>query len=135
MARPSASPIMKRPIDCCTTNIARLINLAEKRGQKMKRRDFVTGGAALPLAAAATAPSSRPTLCFFSKHLQDLNYDRLGKALHDIGFAGVDLTVRPQGHVLPERAAEDLPRAYEIIRSHGIEVPMISTGLLSASDP
>jgi sugar phosphate isomerase/epimerase len=101
----------------------------------MKRRDFVIGGSALPLAAAATAPSSRPTLCFFSKHLQDLNYDQLGKTLHDIGFAGVDLTVRPQGHVLPERAEEDLPRAYETIRSHGIAVPMISTGLISASDP
>src|SRR6185503_6250197 len=98
----------------------------------MKRRDFVIGGAALPLAAA-TAPSSRPTLCFFSKHLQDLSYHQLGKTLHDIGFAGVDLTVRPQGHVLPDRAAEDLPRAFEAIRSHGVEVPMISTGLVSAS--
>jgi sugar phosphate isomerase/epimerase len=74
-------------------------------------------------------------LCFFSKHLQDLSYDELGKALHEAGFAGVDLTVRPKGHVLPERVENDLPRAYEAIRARGIQVPMISTGLISPSDP
>jgi len=99
----------------------------------MTRREFAITTAALPAALSAAGP--RPTLCFFSKHLQDLDYDQLGKALRDAGFAGVDLTVRPQGHVLPERVAQDLPRAYEAIGSHGVQVPMISTGLVSASDP
>ncbi len=98
----------------------------------MTRRTFTFAAAAVSAAPAAVP---RPTLCFFSKHLQDLNYDQLGKALRDVGFAGVDLTVRQQGHVLPERAAEDLPRAYEAIRAHGLQVPMISTGLISPSDP
>jgi L-ribulose-5-phosphate 3-epimerase len=95
------------------------------------RRNFL---AATGLARTAMAPA-RPVVCFFSKHLQDFDYNRLGKALRDAGFDGVDLTVRPQGHVLPEKAAEDLPRAYEAIRSHGVQVPMISTALISASDP
>jgi len=43
--------------------------------------------------------------------------------------------VRPGGHVLPERAAQDLPRAGGTIRSHGIEVPMVTTELTSAADP
>src|SRR4051794_26491308 len=98
----------------------------------MTRRQFALGAMA---AAAAPAATSKSVLCFFSKHVQDLNYDQLGKALHDAGFGGVDLTVRPGGHVLPERVSDDLPRAYEAIRSHGIQVPMISTGLVSASDP
>ena len=51
------------------------------------------------------------------------------------GFDGVDLTVRPAGHVLPERAAQDLPRAIEAIRAESLLVPMITTGLTSASDP
>jgi len=37
--------------------------------------------------------------------------------------------------VLPERAAEDLPRAVEAIRAEGLDVPMITTELTSASDP
>ncbi len=72
-------------------------------------------------------------LCIFSKHLPKLNYDELGKTSHDIGFDGVDLTVRPKGHVLPERAAEDMPRAVDAIRARNVSVPMITTELLSAS--
>lgn len=83
----------------------------------------------------AAAKRSRPPLCLFSKHLPKLNYQDLGKTVKRLGFDGVDLTVRPQGHVLPERAAEDLPRAAAVIRDEGVEVPMITTGLLSAGDP
>jgi sugar phosphate isomerase/epimerase len=64
-----------------------------------------------------------------------LNYEDLGRAAREIGFGGVDLTVRPHGHVLPERAAADLPRAVETIRAHGLEVPMITTDLKSMDDP
>jgi sugar phosphate isomerase/epimerase len=59
----------------------------------------------------------------------------LAKWLQDAGFDGADLTVRKGGHVLPERATEDLPRAVEAIRSRGLDVPMITTELTSASDP
>ncbi len=95
----------------------------------MTRRELLMT-AALPLA-----PPARPILCIFSKHLANLNYEQLGKTSRDIGFDGVDLTTRAKGHVLPERAAEDLPRAVETIRSHGIQVSMITTELLSASHP
>ncbi len=97
----------------------------------MIRREFLALTAAAPLAAAP----SRPSLCLFSKHLPKLNYDELGETVRRLGFDGVDLTVRPGGHVLPDRVAEDLPRAVGAIRAHGVEVPMISTGLVAASDP
>ncbi len=84
---------------------------------------------------ARSASSGKPTLCFFSKHLAELDYQQLGKTLRELGFPAVDLTVRPQGHVLPERAAEDLPRAVRTLREQGVEVPMITTGLLSAKEP
>lgn len=89
------------------------------------------------IAAAQTArvAASRPTLCLFSKHLPKLNYAELGAEVRRLGFDGVDLTVRPGGHVLPERAAEDLPRAFETLVSHGLAVPMITTALVSAGHP
>ena len=89
--------------------------------------------AALPFAARAA--SSRPALCLFSKHLPRLNYEELARTVKQIGFDGVDLTVRPAGHVLPDRAAEDLPRALDAIRAQGLSVPMITTGLITAADP
>ena len=57
----------------------------------------------------------------------------MGRAVKDAGFDGVDLTVRPGGHVLPGRAADDLPRAIDAIRSQGVTVPMITTDLTSAA--
>ena len=85
--------------------------------------------------ARDSAPKEAPLFCFFSKHLPDLGWSDLGKAVKDAGFDGVDLTVRTGGHVLPERAADDLPRAIEAITAHGLKVPMVTTELTSASVP
>ena len=102
----------------------------------IRRRDFIAASLAAAAAPrAARAGTDRPPLCLFSKHLPKLNSEQLGKQVKDFGFDGVDLTVRPQGHVLPENAARDLPRAVEAIRSHGLDIGFITTGLVSASDP
>jgi sugar phosphate isomerase/epimerase len=89
--------------------------------------------AALGQTTPSAAPSSRPTYCLFSKPLPELDWPSLGQSGKDAGFEGVDLTVRPNGHVLPERAVDDLPRALDAIRSKGVSVPMITTDLTSAS--
>jgi L-ribulose-5-phosphate 3-epimerase len=118
------------------------------------RRDFleIAGSAVaglhgvttfVPAGKAAQAPSTgiserRPytgPYCLFSKPLPDMDWARLARAAKQAGFDGLDLTVRPGGHVLPERAAEDRPRAFEAARQAGVGVPMITTGLVSADDP
>lgn len=99
----------------------------------MTRRDFLAAAGAAPLAMQAAA--AQPRLCIFSKHMASLNYEDLGREAKRIGFDGVDLTVREKGHVLPPRAAEDMPRAVEAIRAAGLSVPMITTNLVSALDP
>jgi sugar phosphate isomerase/epimerase len=71
----------------------------------------------------------------FSKHLAELGWGDLGRAVKDAGFDGVDLTVRAAGHVLPDRAPADLPRAIEAIKAHGLSVPMVTTELTSANNP
>ncbi|MPY88812.1 MAG: TIM barrel protein [Luteitalea sp.] len=91
-------------------------------------------GAARP-GSASRADGFRGPYCLFSKLLPDLAWKDLGCAVNEAGFDGVDLTVRLKGHVLPERVATDLPRALEAIHAVGTEVPMITTGLLSADDP
>ena len=99
----------------------------------MNRRNFLAVAAAA--GVTAQTPARRSPLCFFSKHLPELKPGELGKWLHDAGFDGADLTVRRGGHVLPERAAQDLPGAVEAIRAREVEVPMITTELTSAADP
>jgi L-ribulose-5-phosphate 3-epimerase len=102
----------------------------------MTRREWMkaTGGAVMVGGVGLPALPASP-LCLFSKHLPELNWSDLGRAVKDIGFDGVDLTVRPGGHVLPERATDDLPRAIEAIRKQGVTVPMITTDLTSAASP
>ncbi len=87
------------------------------------------------LAAFGKEPGFRGTLCFFSKHLPDMDARRLGRALKTLGFGGVDLTVRPGGHIDPKRVAQDLPPLVAAIRQEGLTVPMITTEILSDADP
>ena len=110
--------------------------------EMMTRRELMTVGAQIVAAAAVTRPATTSaraasglTFCLFSKHLPELAWSDLGRAVKEAGFDGVDLTVRPQGHVLPERAADDLPRAIEAIKAQGVSVPMITTELTSAESP
>ena len=44
----------------------------------------------------------------FSKHLQEYNVAQMGDIVAQMGFEGIDLTVRPGGHILPERVKEEL---------------------------
>src|SRR5215510_6024064 len=100
------------------------------------RREFIKSASAF--AVASTLPNTagfNGAVCLFSKHLPAMNWSRLAQAVKKLGFGGIDLTVRPGGHVAPERAAEDLPKAAAAIRAEGLSVPMITTGLTSAADP
>lgn len=98
-----------------------------------RRAALVTGMALLRLSAA---PSRRNLkIAIFSKHLQFLEGAELARAAAEIGFDGVDLTVRAGGHVEPARAAEDLPQLVSVIRQQGLEVPMVTTDIVDAESP
>ena len=103
----------------------------------LSRRDVLKVAGAAAAAPVLAQPSREPSLelCFFSKHLAELAPRELGKAVKSAGFDGVDLTVRAQGHVLPERAADELPRAIEAIKAAGVSVPMVTTDLTSPQNP
>ena len=92
---------------------------------------------AVPRLAGALARerSQDQPVAVFSKHLQWLPFADVGPVIAESGFRAVDLTVRPGGHVLPERVEDDLPRAVETLRRSGLTVPMITTAITDASDP
>jgi L-ribulose-5-phosphate 3-epimerase len=114
----------------------------------LNRRDFITRAAATGLAvsalgitprsAGASTPARRaeePVITVFSKHLQWLPFADVGPVIAESGFRSVDLTVRPGGHVLPERVEDDLPQAVELLRKSGLMVPLITTAITDAADP
>ena len=71
----------------------------------------------------------------FSKHLQFLDYDEMARKAKEIGFDGLDLTVRPGGHVEPENVERDLPKAAEAIHKHGLQLKMMTTRITDPNDP
>ena len=97
----------------------------------ISRREVLIGMAATPLAAAP-APLK---VCVFSKHFQWTDIKETASIAAQLGFDGVDLTVRKGGHVLPERVADDLPKAVETIRKAGCELTMITAEILDPTTP
>jgi sugar phosphate isomerase/epimerase len=111
----------------------------------LSRRHFIgsliAAGAVLPAVGPASAVPAKPPkrkttlpICVFSKHLQFLPYDEMAAAALDAGFDGVDLTVRPGGHVLPEDVEAGLPRAVEAVRKAGLDVHMMTTDITDPRD-
>lgn len=112
---------------------------------KVTRRTFLhtagTAGIALnfPLLAGSgrvTGPLPLPEhpICFFSKHLQYCDVKEMSEILAQTGFDGIDLTVRPGGHVEPGKAERDLPRAVKAAESAGLKIPMITTNITDPED-
>ncbi|MDN3579962.1 sugar phosphate isomerase/epimerase family protein [Mucilaginibacter flavus] len=71
----------------------------------------------------------------FSKHLHWLNYTDMANLAARMGFDGVDLTVRPDGHVLPQNVATDLPKAVAAVEKAGLKVYTIVTNIKSPDEP
>jgi sugar phosphate isomerase/epimerase len=76
--------------------------------------------------------AQRPTLCLFSKPLQNRSVAEIAALIPELGFTAVDLTCRSGGHVLPDRAADDLPRAQERLAAAGVSIAMITTEIVDA---
>jgi sugar phosphate isomerase/epimerase len=109
-----------------------------KENTHYNRRDFLkllsVAGTMLPITKAISSPPAKTKIAVFSKPLEWLDYTTLAQTAAETGFDGLDLTVRPKGHVLPERVTEDLSRAVEAARKAGLEVTMLTTAITSARD-
>jgi len=71
----------------------------------------------------------------FSKHLQWLDYKEMSEVAKQMGFDGLDLTVRRKGHVLPENVERDLPKAVAAMRKAGLQAEMMSTNITNIQEP
>lgn len=74
------------------------------------------------------------SISIFSKHLHWLNYKDMAALTAEMGFDGIDLTVRPDGHVLPENVSRDLPKAVSAVEQFGLKVNSITTAILNADE-
>jgi len=82
-------------------------------------------------ASNSTTNTDKIEVSIFSKHLQFLDCKTLGEKVAMMGFDGIDLTVRPGGHVEPATVKTDLPKAVAEIEKGGSKVIMIATTIES----
>ena len=75
-----------------------------------------------------------PKIYIFSKHLQFLNYNDLADAAKEMGFDGIDLSVRKGGHVEPDRVEDDLPKAAESMKKAGFSPSLMTTAVNEADN-
>lgn len=98
-----------------------------------------TLGLLSPIQKLACSPIENDSAHFdihlFSKHLQWLDYEGMSKVAKEIGFDGLDLTVRRKGHVLPENVERDLPKAVAAMLKAGLKTEMMTTTITNIQDP
>src|SRR5579859_2407973 len=109
------------------------------------RRDFLartfTAGAALAWSApaiwAASDAAAPSPIVVFSKIYQELklDFEQAAATTRQAGLNGVDCPVREGGEILPENAAEQLPRYAEILQKQGLQIPLLTTGITSVKSP
>ena len=111
------------------------------------RRFFLKVSAAATLAPSVllTAESGKKkkksstpmknAVCCFNKPLQHLSYDEQAKLVAEIGFDGIEGTVRKGGHVEPEHVERDLPKQIEALKKHGVEMTLMTSGINNVEAP
>jgi sugar phosphate isomerase/epimerase len=73
--------------------------------------------------------------CMFTKHLQSIPMAEAARTIKDLGFEGADLTARPGGYIPAERVPQDLPTAVRTFHDWGLQVPLLTTSITTATDP
>lgn len=71
----------------------------------------------------------------FTDNLADLSIRDACRAARQAGFDGLDLTLRPGGHVRPEDAERGLAAAHEIAAEEKVVIAMVSTAINAVDSP
>lgn len=108
---------------------------------KQTRRDFIKT-TALTSSAIALGFNNVPNLSAgrkikiggFTKELQSLSYEETAEAVLKMGWDGIECPVRPNGHVLPERVEEDLPKMVEALKQRNLELQIMATRIHNPSE-
>lgn len=110
------------------------------------RRQFLSRTAALTAATALGDLGSPPLLgagefappvVVFSKiyHELHLSLDDSAALTAEVGLDGVDCPVRSSDQIRPERVREDLPRYVELLRQRHLQLPLLTTTIVSPETP
>ena len=101
----------------------------------MNRRQFIATSAAVAASpsALAKAPARNP-FCVFTKPFQSLTYDELADLIAELGFNGIEGTIRPGGHITPEQVPDELPKMVAALKKRNLEMTIMASGVNDPMD-
>ena len=101
----------------------------------VSRRRFLQLAAAAPCGIAFGAETFAPPLAVFSKVYQEvkLTPEQSAEVTAEVGLDGIDCGVRPNGEILPEHAADEMPRYADLLRRHNVRMLLLTTGITSVA--
>ncbi len=86
-----------------------------------------------PLLAATARPAW--PICCFAKPLQHLSFDALADKIAEMGFQGIEATVRKGGQIEPKQAPKKLPQLVKTLAQRGLQVTIMTSDVLTADEP
>ncbi len=104
------------------------------------RRAFLASGLcattlAMTKAVAANHAPTGNKVCAFVKFIQSMSYDEQAARLAELGFDGIEATVRNKGQILPEQVSDELPKLVEALRKHGLEINVMASSVNRVDQP
>ncbi len=101
----------------------------------MNRRQFITAATVVAATPSLLAKQKRKnTFCVFTKPLQMLSYDDLADLIAELGFDGIEGTIRPGGQITPEQVPDELPKMMSALKKRGLEMTIMASGINNADD-
>ena len=103
----------------------------------MKRREFLLASAATVAAGklfAEEKPVPHQPICVFTKPLQSLTYDEMADRIAELGFDGVEATIRDGGHIEPKDVEVELPKMVDALKKRGLEITIMTSSINDPND-
>jgi sugar phosphate isomerase/epimerase len=84
---------------------------------------------------AAEPSAAANKICAFVKFVQSLSYNELAERIAEMGFDGIEATIRDKGQILPEQVPDELPKLVEAMKHHGLEINVMASSVNRVDQP
>ncbi len=102
------------------------------------RREFlVAASAAVASSALAQTSQEKPkqTILAFTKPFNSLSFDELSDRIAEIGFDGIEATIRKGGNIESHEVEDKLPQLVEALGKRGLELAIMTSDINDPNDP
>ncbi len=105
----------------------------------INRRHFLAAASAAIASSGIVRGEEEATtgnkICVFTKPFQSLSYDELADRIAELGFDGIEATIRDGGHIEPQQVPDELPKMIEALRKRNLEITVMTSSINDPGDP